>query len=311
MNIVIGKSGQVARALGPHLQALEAPALFTSSRSGSEFRLDLGDAASIESCFREFDRRGIKNAKLYLPGALTNVDRCEKERELCRRINTSGPELVGRECVKRGWPLAFFSTEYVYGQAEYDGGPVGPFSENDPPAPSSFYGACKLEAEEKLKALGLIQLLILRTTMVFSYDPEGLNFFMQLYRHLKKLQTGEEGLPVFKIAVDQISTPTFAPSLAKNSVQLMEKGESGIFNLVGAELLSRKELLEKIIDAFGFDRQKVLRGFAFLETRELGQAARRPLTAGLACDKARARGLEVLSLDEAFRLIKGEMAGRF
>ena len=61
----------------------------------------------------------------------------------------------------------------------------------------------------------------------------------------------------------------------------MEKGASGVFNVVGPDWLNRYEFALKACEAFGFDP-------AFLEpktTAELGQTAPRPLKAGLKTDK--------------------------
>jgi hypothetical protein len=55
-----------------------------------------------------------------------------------------------------------------------------------------------------------------------------------------------------------------------------------------------------VIERFGFEREKSLAGFRFLKTAELGQKARRPLTAGLRMDKALRFGVKTVSLAEAF-----------
>lgn len=301
--IVVGAGGQVSRALRESLELRGIPIVLTSS-SGKGHPMDLGDPASIRAFFAALppEFRG-PGTELFLPGALTHVDRCETERELCRRINTEGP-VFAAECAHRhGMGITFFSTEYVFGGAEYEGGAVGPFSEEDPPHPTTWYGQCKLDAEKGILAIDP-NALIVRTTMVFSWDPDGLNFFMQLYRQLER---GASAPQEFKIAVDQISTPTYAPALAEAVVTLRERKIGGIVNLVGSDLLSRKEFLLKMAEAFGFPSDPP--GFRYLETKDLGQKARRPLRAGLRTDKARTLGVKVLSLSEAFRAIADARTG--
>jgi hypothetical protein len=56
--------------------------------------------------------------------------------------------------------------------------------------------------------------------------------------------------------------------------------------------------------AFGFPPAKVQEAFHFVKTAALGQAARRPLTAGLRSGKALAEGLRLDSLEEAFAKIR-------
>jgi dTDP-4-dehydrorhamnose reductase len=134
--------------------------------------------------------------------------------------------------------------------------------------------------------------------MVYSWDPKGMNFLMQYLRQLENPQSP------FRIPKDQISTPTYGPALAEAVVSLRDQGIGGTFHLTGPDLLSRQALVEKVAAAFGFSEARLQAAFQFVKTSELGQAARRPLTAGLKTDKARAAGLHLDSLDEAFAKIK-------
>ncbi len=299
-NVVIGASGQVARALRNEFAKHGESVVFTSSKPSAEQFLNLSDLASIDSFFAK--QSLAAGAHIYLVGALTHVDRCETEQALCRAINVLGPVRVGEICAKRGYKLCYFSSEYVYGEAEYQGGRVGPFLETDPAAPTSYYGASKLEAEQLLQKIPSLDLLVIRTTMVFSFDQDGMNYFMQLFRHLQKLERGEAS-PTFKIPVDQISTPTYAPALAQATIALMQM-EMGIFHVVGEDCLSRKAFLERICQEFGFSKEKYLPGIEFLETKQLGQAAKRPLTAGLSVEKAKRAGVRIWNLAEAFQEIR-------
>jgi len=297
--VIIGKSGKVAKALAHALRT--ADILVTSSKEGP-LQLDLGDSNTIQKAFREIEAHWPKEKlEIFLPGAMTHVDNCEKEKDLCERINSDGPALVALECKKRGYALTFFSSEYVYGQAEYDEGKVGPFVESDKPSPTSWYGESKLRAENRLQEifhLNKKDLLIVRTTMVFSWDSEDMNFLMQYFRHLEEVSKGVH--KSFRIPVDQISTPTYAPFLAKDCVTLREKGAAGIFHLVGGDLLSRKELVFLVAQKLGFSRELVESAFTFVNTEELGQLARRPLTCGLKSERLEEFGLKTRALNEAF-----------
>lgn len=293
--IIIGSSGQVSKALASALEGREV--LFTSSKGGAgTIPLDLADPASIRKAFTEIGAKyGPGDAEVFLSGALTHVDKCEQEQDLCRKMNWEGPALVAAESRALGYGLTYFSTEYVFGGAEYEGGEKGPFGEGDTPHPTSWYGRCKLEAERAIEAVyGPKGALIVRTTMVFSWDPTGMNFLMQYLRQLETTAAGKTNL--FRVPVDQISTPTYAPALAEATIHLRDKGLGGIFNIAGTDLLSRRELVERVAERFGFDRELVAKAFQFVLTSELGQAAKRPLTAGLSVQKAQDQGLRVDSL---------------
>lgn len=298
--LVIGSGGQVARGLRAALAGREILQTSSSGQPGC-LALDLGRAESVSDAFAEVaERFGRGGVEVFLAGAATNVDRCESERAWCESVNAVGPGLVAQACHDLGYGLTYFSSEYVFGQAEYEGGPVGPFSEMDPPAPTSFYGACKLEGERRVRAALGEAALIARTTMVFSWEAKGLNFLMQYLRHGEAVLNGDA--KIFRIPEDQISTPAYAPALAEAVVRLRDQGRGGIINLVGPDLLSRKELVQKVLAAFGLSQAQ--KGFHFLRTKELGQAARRPLTAGLSSQLAREWGVALPSLDEAFADVK-------
>lgn len=303
--IIIGASGQVARSLLERLHQLNDREILVTSSSQKGAVLDLSNPESIRSFLGSLPKTEAAT-EVFLVGAMTHVDRCETEKDRCQQINFEGPRLVAQLCAERGFQLVFFSSEYVFGESEYQGGAVGPFSEADSPAPTSFYGKSKLDAEEAIQSI-LPTSLILRTTMVFSWDPKGMNFFMQVWRYLRDLQSGGQP-PMFRIPEDQISSPTYAPALAAAAIFLQRKGASGIVNIVGSDCLSRRDFVSRIIDAFAFSPEMKEEKFQYLKTKELGQVAKRPLTAGLKTDKARALGATIFSLEQAFADIKRQMA---
>lgn len=294
--LIIGQSGQVSQGLAAALKGREVVFTSSSGRDGA-IRLDLGDGASVRAGLAEAHRRLGAGVEVFLSGAMTHVDRCEQEQERCRLVNWEGPALVAQICREMKWGLTYFSTEYVFGGDEYEGGAVGPFGEEDPPHPTSYYGRCKWEAEKAVQRVYGGDALIVRTTMVFSWDPAGMNFLMQYLRQLEDHSAGRA--KPFRIPVDQISTPAYAPTLARNTVALRDMGLGGIFHLVDADLLSRRELAERVAEEFGYGAEAARAAFQYVNTAELGQAARRPLTAGLRADKARAAGLKIGTLTEA------------
>lgn len=299
--IIIGSSGQVAASLREAFAKKNIASWSTSRQVGAEHFLDLGQPESIRNFFSSLAKEFPKQTTdIYLAGAMTHVDKCEQEPALCQALNVEGPRIVGEECLRYGHRLCYYSSEYVFGEAEYHGGQVGPFREEDPVAPCAVYAKSKCEAERVLLGLSPnFHPLILRTTMVFSYDANGVNYVMQVLRQLERFTKGDTSIS-FKVPVDQISTPTYAPALAEASIALLEKKCTGIYHIVGSDLVSRKEFIEKIIAAFDFPKNAV-NAFSYLTTADLKQPARRPLTAGLNADKAQREGIKIWSLEESFR----------
>lgn len=308
--LIIGVSGQVGQGLLRRYHEVgvrpwTTSRKFTDDLDKRQLQAELGDSDSINRLFRMVHEQSNEPFTVYLCAAFTWVDGCENDPERSERDNLRAPEQIADLCREYGDKLIFYSSEYVFGQAEYAGGAVGPFSEEDPAAPTSVYGRHKAQAEAAIQQR-LPDALIIRTTTVFSYDPEGLNFAMQVYRFLRD-GFADGFTKKFRVPNDQVSSPTYAPALAEASIHLVESGANGVFNLVGSDTLARSAFTEKLIEAYGFDRDASLAQFEFLATSELGQSARRPLTAGLRTDKASAAGCKICALADALADLTGQM----
>lgn len=303
-SLIIGSSGQVAQALFRELSEVEGQNPIRSSRKPSnpgDLEIDLADQRSIRAGLRSFwTRTPPAESVIFLPGAWTHVDGCEQDPARCFLTNTEGARIVAELVAEAGAHLVFFSSEYVFGAAEYRNGATGPFSENDAPDPCSVYGESKAKAEQAIMDAGLVsRATIVRTTVVYSWRAQDMNFPMQLRRYLQDCISGKSGLAKFRIPVDQITTPTYAADLAQATVALAKKRTAGIWHVCGRDRLSRAEFTEKLAQAFGFEWKHVRDNFHLAPTKELGQIARRPLSAGLNTDKAVLHGLRIGTLAEA------------
>ncbi len=282
--LIIGASGQVGGALSA-LCVRRRIEVYGTSRKGQGFLyLDLSDETSVRDAFVK-----ARPDVVFLCSAMTHVDSCERDPELARLVNAEGPALVAGECRKVGAKLVYFSTEYVFD------GSAGPYGEGDPVCPVSAYGRTKLEGERAV--LDVEGALSVRTTVVYSHNPASKNFVMQL---ISSQRSGAR----MRVPSDQFSTPTYAPELASAVLDLAGKGASGIYNVAGPDCMSRYEFALRACAAFGFNP-------AFLEpklTAELGQAAARPLKAGLRTGKLAAElGRSLPPSEESLRKIAAIM----
>ena len=282
--LIIGASGQVGGALAS-LCVRRRIEVYKADLSGQgNLLLDLSAPSTIAPAFEK-----ARPDLVLLCSAMTNVDACEKDPAQSQKVNSEGPALVAEECRKTGAKLVYFSTEYVFD------GKNGPYSEEAVPNPLSVYGRTKLEGEKAV--LALPGGLSVRTTVVYGYDAASKNFVMQL------IAAHKAGARM-RVPADQYSNPTYAPELAAAVLDLAEKGASGVFNVVGPDWLNRHEFALKACEAFGFKPD-------FLEPRltaELGQAAPRPLKAGLLTDKlAAALGRRLPPVDESLKKIAAIM----
>ena len=278
--LVIGASGLVGTAL---LQALRDAGVNTIGTYAAHGQpglrpLDVRDAAAVGRCIAESSADVV-----YLPASLTNVDYCETHPDESATVNVDGVRHVAASGVR----VVYFSSDYVFA------GDAGPYREADPVRPISVYGRHKLLAEQSLDR----RALILRTTVVYGNEAQGKNF---VYRLVSTLREGKS----LRVPADQIGSPTYAPNLARAAVALEQRGAVGVYHLAGPERANRYEFAREAAAVFGLDA----RPLQPVTTAELGQAAARPLNAGMVCDKAQAElPFPLVGYREGLRLLRAEL----
>lgn len=249
-------------------------------------QLDIMNKEQVKNLVADIKPNIIINA-----AAMTNVDLCETERELCWRLNVDAVKhlIIASRIVNA--KVVHYSTDYVFD------GMNGPYSENDVPNPVSFYGRSKLASENALTASG-IDFLIIRTMVLYGIGMNiKPNFALWLIDKLKNSQ------PV-NIVTDQIGNATIVDDLAFGTLRLLERNKTGLYNIAGEDIISRYDFTLKMCEVFGFDKRLV---FPLL-TKELNQPAPRPLNSGLITLKARSElGLNFMDSLEGLRLLKSQL----
>lgn len=262
--LVIGASGFIGGAFVRALQCEGTLVIGTSHQRavrGLE-PLELTDQAAVTRLIHRVRPRGV-----VLPAAFSNVEGCEQEPDRAGQVNVQGVRHVADVCRELDIPLVFFSSEYVFD------GTAGPYDETAVPNPVNVYGRTKLEAEQCIQRL-LKQFLIIRTTVVFGYDPYSKNTAMSLLKRVGQVEA-------LRCPTDQMTTPTHVEDLVRLTRSLMARQARGIYHVVGRDWVSRYELARRLTRACGFDERLVVP----VTSEELGQRARRPLTAGLTTHK--------------------------
>ncbi len=245
--------------------------------------LDLTYRTRVESLVRLHDPQVIINAAAY-----TDVDGCEIHKKDAWIINVGVVENLAGVCRERKIKLIQLSTDYIFD------GENGPYSEDAPPHPVSFYGETKLESEKVIKQSS-IDYLIVRTNVLYGAGKNvRKNFLLWL---LEKLKSGEK----IKIVTDQFNNPTLADNLSLCIWEMVDLNLSGIFHLAGAEYLSRYDFALKAANKFNFDRSLV----SPTQTELLEQKAPRPHWGGLKTEKAqKILRTRLLNVEEGLELVK-------
>jgi dTDP-4-dehydrorhamnose reductase len=225
--------------------------------------------------------------------AMTNVDGCERQRDEAWATNALAPAYLARTCARHAVRLVHLSTEYVFD------GLAGPYGEEAHTNPLGWYARSKHAGEQAALRLH-DDCVVARTTIIYGYAAHvRANFVLWL---VGQLRAGEQ----VRIVHDQIGSPTLADNLAEMVLALATSNERGVFNTVGADVVSRLEFSTAIAREFGLDQSLIVP----ITTAELGQPAPRPLRAGLVMDKFRRAfpNVGVLGVAEGVARLKNELA---
>lgn len=224
--------------------------------------------------------------------AMTNVDQCEAEKELCWTMNVKAVEYLVENCEKQGVFFCHVSTDFVFDGAN------GPYNEDAQPSPVSYYGWSKYAAEEVVKRSTCCW-GIARTVLVYGIvaDMSRSNIILWVKKSL------EEGKNI-KVVTDQFRTPTLAEDLAQGCWLITEKEEKGIFNISGKDFLTPYEMAIKTADFFQLDKSLISQANADNFT----QPAKRPAKTGFVLDKAiNILGYNPVSFEEGIAIVAAQV----
>jgi dTDP-4-dehydrorhamnose reductase len=201
--------------------------------------------------------------------ALTDVDKCELEKELAWKTNVEATTNLARLCKERNTYLLYVSTDYVFN------GEKGMYKETDKPAPINHYGLTKLKGEEAVQTLD--NYCIARGSVIYGSTPATgkTNFALWLLDKLKKKEQ-------VKIITDQWNSPTLNVNMAEMMLETLEKRTNGILHLSGATRLSRYEFAQHLAETFNLNPKYITP----VTSEHIKWAAKRPKDSSLNTKKA-------------------------
>lgn len=226
--------------------------------------IDEFDIAVPDECVRVVDETQpevVVNAAAY-----TDVDGCEKNREICFSINADGVKNVALACRKKQIKIVHFSTDYVF-----SGSKGTPYVENDECDPISVYGESKLAGEQYLQSLS-DNCIIIRTAWL--YGKNGKNFVTTILGKAKEETT-------LRIVHDQTGAPTYTVDLATAVHTLINENHRGLFHVTNRGRCSWYEFALKIFEYANITDVRI----DPVSTDEFKRAAARPRYSVLSCTK--------------------------
>jgi dTDP-4-dehydrorhamnose reductase len=189
---------------------------------------------------------------------------------LAWKLNVHAVEYLVEACQKNDAFLLHLSTDFIFD------GTAGPYSEDAPASPLSFYGWSKLAGEEVVKRSS-IRWAIARTVLVYGIvaDMSRSNIILWVKKSL------EDGKTI-KVVTDQFRSPTLAEDLAMGCWLIVKQEAEGVFNISGKDFLTPYEMAMITADYFGLDKSLITQA----DSSTFTQPAKRPPRTGFVLDKA-------------------------
>jgi len=192
---------------------------------------DVRDAAQVEQLIQK-----SRPDWIVMCAAYTDVDGCEKNRELAFAVNATGVENVARSAEKIGARVFLVSTDYVF-----DGKGTRPYETDEPVAPINVYGASKAAGEEALRKNSTAW-CIGRTSWLFGVHGPSFP---------EKILKAAETRPELSVVNDQVGSPTYTRDLACAIRDLVRKDALGIVHINNEGICSWFEFAKEILAQSG------------------------------------------------------------
>lgn len=255
--------------------------------NGTSIKLDICNKNVVTEAFERIKPEAVIHA-----AALTNVDKCEEEKELAWKVNIEGTKNILKSSERHNAFLVYVSTDYVFSGEE------GMYKETDKPEPINYYGLTKLEGE-KIVTSSAIEWCIARPSVIYGSTPAAgkINFALWVLNKLKNRET-------MKIITDQWVSPTLNTNLAEMILEIIERKLTGIYHLAGATPINRYDFATLIAETFQLDKNLI----SSAKSSEMKWLAKRPKNTSLNVEKAsKTLKNKPLKIQDALNKLKEEI----
>ena len=242
--------------------------------------LDITDHARVVARVERLRPAVIVNCAAY-----TNVDGAEDDPVAALGVNAFGVRSLGVAAASVGATLVHYSTDFVF-----DGRATQPYTEQDEPAPRSFYAASKLIGEWFAREAG--RAYVLRLESLFGGGAEGpAGRRASVDRIIDALLDGRDA-PVF---VDRTVSPSYIVDVAKATRALLEcAAPDGLYHCVNSGRCTWHELGLEIAQLLGVEAKLLP-----VEVASMRLRAERPRYCALSSRKLAAAGFQMPSWEDA------------
>lgn len=210
--------------------------------SGVPFKLvnmDLLEPGAVEKLLTDIQPKALIHC-----AALADMEACEADPELSRRLNAWLPGQLAGICRQAGVHMLHISTDGVF-----DGTKDGFYGETDKPNPQGVYARTKLDGEQAVLSANP-QAVVARVNF-FGWSLDGNRSLAEFFVNNLRAHKIVNGFR------DVHFCPLFVGDLAEMLINLLEKKLSGLFHVVGSQATSKYEFGCAIARKFKLDESLV------------------------------------------------------
>lgn len=204
-------------------------------------KLNITDKSAVSRLMAKFQPEIVIHA-----AAIGDVDFCEQNKKLTRKVNVDGTRYVAASCLKNPAKIIFISSNAVYD------GKNPPYSEKDERNPLHYYGISKLQAENEIKNT-VPSYVIVRLMTMYGWNAWGTRLNPVIWL-IEKLSSGCQ----LNMATDVYNNHLYARQAAHAIWRMIENNiDCEEYNIAGQDPLNRYEQALMVAEVFGLDRSLI------------------------------------------------------
>ncbi len=176
--------------------------------------------------------------------AIADLEACEADPSLARRLNADLPSALAKACNERSIRMVQISTDAVF-----DGMKSGSYTEDDAPVPVSIYARTKVDAEHAV--LESNPEAIVARVNFYGWSLSGRRSLAEFFHHNLTNNKSMSGY------IDVIFCPMHAAHLGQTLLKMLTKGLHGLYHVVGTQPMSKYQFGVEIAHRFKLNDSEI------------------------------------------------------
>lgn len=241
--LVTGASGLLGLNLA--LEASQQHEVFGSvyeneilTRSFKVLQSDLTEPGALEKLVDTCDPEWVINC-----AALANLEACEANPALAKKLNSELPEKLANYVAKGGARLVHISTDAVFD------GTRGNYTEEDKPNPLSVYARSKLDGEQAVQQANPDA--VIARVNIYGWSLSGRRSLAEWFVNNLSAENSIMGF------TDVYFCPLHVKHLAKILLLMLERELKGLYHVVSSECCSKFDFGRRLAGLFSLDESLI------------------------------------------------------